>query len=117
VICGALSQFRGPLGGDDGAWRLSRHLQSSPASPTIAARCFAGVLLWSIACLWQVLLMGMEFPRSPARSAQNQRVMCPERRGLTAEASKVRDVAQTRVILGLLEYIERGREQSQRRPV
>ncbi len=32
-----------------------------------------------------------------------------------ADASKARDVAQTRVILGLLEYVERGGEQSQRR--
>jgi DNA-binding MarR family transcriptional regulator len=34
---------------------------------------------------------------------------------MMAEASKASDAAQTRVILGLLEYVERGGEQSQRR--
>jgi DNA-binding MarR family transcriptional regulator len=55
-------------------------------------------------------------PASFARSTQSPRVVRPsKRRWLAAKASQESDVAQTRVLLRLLEYVGRGGEQSQRR--
>lgn len=52
---------------------------------------------------------------SLARPIQNQGVVHPFRgRGSIAEASKASDAERTRIILRLLEYVERRDEQSQR---
>jgi DNA-binding MarR family transcriptional regulator len=103
------------VGGLMGRGGLSRHIQGASSTGVAASQAsccralFASDMSFNNLRAWKL-------PPSFARSTRKPQVAAPfRRRGALVETSKASDVEQIRLILGLLTYIERGGEQSQRR--